>query len=323
MRGVYGRDGRLELCIDPYETVLTGALGSADQYGGGVPTTATAVSAAGVLPTVYISYDQAFAACANTPVYGRDGALVGRKRMPTSAEWQDAADGVSGAGGTAYPYGDVWDPTACVTLAGDGRQVYQALQPTALLLRCVSPFGVYDQSGNAWEWTDPGISVDIAGWFRFAAGYGIDVQADPDGLLFTRDPTDVLELLHTVIEAQPPELEVDGDGYLFAPTSSVTVVDHPQTGYLKVAFDGRAVQGDANFLPVTLVNTSLEPGGYHFRFQVVSSDDGAPVPDKRGGAYYNGELDTADDLGHLEHLHDFNGTIAVRCACDPIEAPGP
>jgi formylglycine-generating enzyme required for sulfatase activity len=129
------------LCIDAYEATVTGELGNADQ-GEAWPdgsTTATTRAVAGVLPTTNLTWYQAVAACENS---GR--------HLCTVTEWQAAC----GAG--PFPWGD--EPLAedvCALPAADGTTTWDALQPTGSLPDCVSPAGVYDQLGNAWEWADP------------------------------------------------------------------------------------------------------------------------------------------------------------------------
>ncbi len=68
-------------------------------------------------------------------------------RLCSEAEWVAACRGPVGS---LYPYGDTFDPYACVTEA-------EAPLASGMRNRCRSGFGIYDMSGNAAEWVQGGL----------------------------------------------------------------------------------------------------------------------------------------------------------------------
>ncbi len=83
------------------------------------------------LPKVGVNWQQADSFC-------RDNG----KRLPTEAEWEYAA---GGANGWIYPWGGEWIQQNANVGGKDFSEVGK--------FRGASPFGIYDMSGNAWEWT--------------------------------------------------------------------------------------------------------------------------------------------------------------------------
>lgn len=92
-----------------------------------------AVSLSGVLPSRYLTWLQAAAACRNSG-----------KRMPTNAEWQAAALGTQDPG-----FGD--GITGCKTNDGSSPPGGTPV-PTGSASNCVSDIGAHDMVGNIWEW---------------------------------------------------------------------------------------------------------------------------------------------------------------------------
>lgn len=65
--------------------------------------------------------------------------------LPTSQQWQRAAEGVHR---WLYPWGDEFDKTRCNTKESKIRETTEVAQYPG----GVSSFGVYDMAGNVWEW---------------------------------------------------------------------------------------------------------------------------------------------------------------------------
>jgi len=129
-----GRRRPMDFCIDRYEYP----------------------NRAGARPEVMVTWIEATAACA-----------AQGKRLCGENEWTFACEGEEAL---PYPYGYARDATACVidhhAAAPDRRLLRypraqampEALRvnessPSGAMPRCVSPFGVYDLTGNVDEWT--------------------------------------------------------------------------------------------------------------------------------------------------------------------------
>jgi hypothetical protein len=97
------------------------------------------------LPAVHQSWTSASAVCAS------EG-----KRLCMESEWQLACEGPDMH---AYPYGDGFhrDATACnidrLNLGRPNSGLRDLREPAGSRPRCVSPYGVFDMSGNVEEWT--------------------------------------------------------------------------------------------------------------------------------------------------------------------------
>ena len=113
-------------------------------------------------PVVEVSWDDAQAYCrwAGT-------------QLPTEAQWEFAARGPEPANGQSsrcFPWGDTWDRRLCNNASlhadkeiqsaedwktwyeGDQKSPFPLTSPVGAFPKSVSPFGVHDLAGNAWEW---------------------------------------------------------------------------------------------------------------------------------------------------------------------------
>jgi formylglycine-generating enzyme required for sulfatase activity len=68
------------------------------------------------------------------------------KRLPTIEEWEMACGGVEKR---EYPYGNNYNSGSCMA----NQKLSVGPLPSGSLPDCRTPDGVYDLSGNLWEWT--------------------------------------------------------------------------------------------------------------------------------------------------------------------------
>ncbi len=198
------------------------------------------------------------------------------------------------------------------------------LQPTGSYADCVSPFGVYDAIGNAWEWMDSGIVLDVDGWFAATEAAGVDVAIGPgDTLVAGPLATESLQLRMQGLSARVPEVGADGTLLVGPEAFGEVLPDLAYTGFL-VLQDGRE---DLAFLPVwpdVPIRESPEDDPVTTTDEnllVLWEAEGATVPEKRGCAYYVGDATGCTlDIGSTMHLYDFIGTISFRCVADPLRS---
>ena len=131
-------------CIDRYEA-------SIERRG----TEERARSEKGVLPATKTSFQQADKACA-----------ASGKRMCELKEWATACQGKEGRN---FPYGNEFKPLACNCADNYEDPLKSRAMEAGAKAECRTPEGVYDLSGNLWEWTG---EKDPTGTLRLLQGGG-------------------------------------------------------------------------------------------------------------------------------------------------------
>jgi len=99
-------------------------------------------------PVTLVTFADAVAYCAW--LSHRLGVAV---RLPTEAEWERAARG--GLAERGYPWGDDIDPSRANFLPDQGLKRYRGTRPVGSYPP--NAFGLYDMTGNVWEW--------VADWY--------------------------------------------------------------------------------------------------------------------------------------------------------------
>jgi len=103
---------------------------------------------------------------------GKEECEAQGKRLCTEAEWEKACKGTKGF---RYPYGNEFDPKKCNTgtLEAGGKLREGRIAKSGAYKECKSDYGVYDMSGNMWEWVadeyDPGTRTYVLRGGSFAS----------------------------------------------------------------------------------------------------------------------------------------------------------
>jgi hypothetical protein len=290
-----------------------------DKYEGSLAETGVA-SVPGVLPSVAVTFVEAQARCAATPVVV-DGVPHGFKRLARLDEWRDAADGQLGDGGSTYPTGETWPTDRCAILDEQGRPTTQDLVPTGSLPGCVSPFGVHDQLGNAWEWADPQLSVDVEAFVRAEAAAGNHFEVSETGEL--RLTSGTLSGLAVEVPGLFATVAVDASGVVVGSRVRFEAPEpFPYSGFL-VARRRVGPRATGFVLPVQFKRIDGVEQAETAPLRVQLESDGAPLTAKVGCAWYTGPPEGCSTRAwFFGHPADFHGTIGLRCAADPVVPAG-
>jgi hypothetical protein len=270
-----------KFCVHPYEAKITESN--------------TAVSEKGSQPSIHVSLDKATATCANTKVEGQTLRLI------NYTEWVQA-------GGTGtFPFGDVYNGE-CVLDTPKTHGRWPDVELAGSMNGCVSPYGVYDQIGNAWEWVQLEHTANRKNWVSYveSKGHTVDVsqtgiQIDEGALAQMTFQTVCVTVKNLAIEQQRLVVNLSqpiGENCLSA-----------GKGYLWFH------QGNLNKLPEKGALLPVELWGDRIVWD--KERDAENVGAKVGGSFYSGGESTLRSFW-IGHIPSFDGSIGFRCVSEPL-----
>jgi len=133
------------------------------------------------------------------------------ERLCAGYEWQKAFGGPEGL---RYPYGNEFDQNRCNTYYQIGNRIFaRSRARSGIFKRCVSPYGVYDMSGNVSEWTDElwqnGFDDRVLRGGSFNTNIHNCQRLQPNGMWHFCNYSESIGSIHH----HPPFLLKDDDGF--------------------------------------------------------------------------------------------------------------
>ena len=142
-------------------------------------------STKGIIPVDNVSWIEADIACRNS-----------KKRLCRKDEWEAAC---SDGKGQPYPYGNEYKEEKCNGYENGMKKSFLSVLPAGHMLECKNSNGVFDLSGNLWEWV---FDSDNTGSLRLVKGGG-----------FANSGYDEEELSCKKNKYQPPNIRLSGVGF--------------------------------------------------------------------------------------------------------------
>ena len=130
------------------------------------------------------------------------------KRLPTTYEWQYAAQGVDGR---RYPWGDEFDSNNVARLSNDrpiaGWASHPTLEDVATHPGSASPFGIEDMVGHVYQWTDEacdehtckGILRGGSSWYPLGSNWYFPQPGGIQGMTYWNTPRGDLTVHNTLL----------------------------------------------------------------------------------------------------------------------------
>ena len=270
-----------KFCVHAYEATLT------DEH--------SAVSQRGLKPSLHVSLEEAIKVCSNTIVEGQTLRLINYE------EW------VQAGGEQVFPFGDVYNGE-CVLDTPKTHGRWADAESTGSMNGCVSPYGVYDQIGNAWEWVHLEHTANRKDWMSYVERQGHTVDVSQTGIQI--DEGALAQMTFQTVCVPNNRLVLE-QGLLSVNLKRALTDNCLSAGKGYLWFN----QGNLNELPQKGALLPVELWGGRIVWD--KKRDGEPVGAKVGGSFYSGGESTLRSFW-IGHIPSFDGSIGFRCVSNPI-----